>query len=110
MFCSPGGWQSRSMLQRRMKTEAPARPKSSRILDFRPGQAPVGPASPAQRGGWIHPRRPGDLALPRGGDAAILELSRFPQESPPIPKRKPPSQRPERKLDETAQAIARDLE
>jgi hypothetical protein len=50
------------------------------------------------------------LALPGGFDAAILELSRFSQESPPIPKRKPPSQRPERKLDETAQAIARDLE
>jgi hypothetical protein len=50
------------------------------------------------------------LALPTVLDAAILELSRFPQESPAIPKRKPPSQRPERKLDETAQAIARDLE
>ncbi|WP_435011421.1 hypothetical protein P12x_002730 [Tundrisphaera lichenicola] len=42
--------------------------------------------------------------------AAILELSRSFEESPAIPKRKPPSQRPERKLDETAQAIARDLE
>jgi hypothetical protein len=35
---------------------------------------------------------------------------RFPWESPAIPKRKPPSQRPERKLDETALAIARELE
>ena len=32
------------------------------------------------------------------------------QESPPISKRKPPSQRPERKLDETARAIARSRE
>jgi hypothetical protein len=30
-----------------------------------------------------------------------------PEESPAIAKRKPPSQRPERKLDETAKAIAR---
>lgn len=42
--------------------------------------------------------------------AAILELSHSLEESPAISKRKPPSQRPERKLDETAQAIARDLE
>jgi hypothetical protein len=34
----------------------------------------------------------------------------LPSESPAIPKRKPPSQRPERKLDETAQAIAHNLE
>ena len=34
----------------------------------------------------------------------------FPPESLAIPKRKPPSQRPERKLDETARAIARALE
>jgi hypothetical protein len=35
--------------------------------------------------------------------------SSTPQESPPIPapKRKPPSQRPERQLDDTARAIAR---
>ena len=50
------------------------------------------------------------LGVAGGFVAAILELSRPLQESPAIPKRKPPSQRPERKLDETAQAIARDLE
>ena len=50
------------------------------------------------------------LALPRPRGAAILGLSSSSQESPAIPKRKPPSQRPERQLDETAQAIARDRE
>jgi hypothetical protein len=38
---------------------------------------------------------------------AILRATFFPQESPAISKRKPPSQRPERKLDDTAKAIAR---
>ena len=48
--------------------------------------------------------------LPRFLGAAILVLFVSPWESPAIPKRKPPSQRPERKLDETALAIARELE
>ena len=40
---------------------------------------------------------------------AIMRLfERFPRESPAIPKqRKPPSQRPERQMDDTARAIAR---
>jgi hypothetical protein len=37
----------------------------------------------------------------------MLGHSLFPPESPAISKRKPPSQRPERKLDDTARAIAR---
>ncbi len=48
--------------------------------------------------------------MPRARATAILGLSSPPLEAPAIPKRKPPSQRPERKLDETAQAIARDLD
>ena len=42
-------------------------------------------------------------------DAGCL-LDFHPRESPAISKRKPPSQRPERKLDETAKAIARTRE
>jgi hypothetical protein len=42
-----------------------------------------------------------------GGIASPYWGFLFPQESPAISKRKPPSQRPELKKDETAQAIAR---
>jgi hypothetical protein len=45
--------------------------------------------------------------LPQALAVAILRPVFFPQESPAISKRKPPSQRPERKLDDTARAIAR---
>jgi len=45
--------------------------------------------------------------LPRGPSVAILGGSSNPQESPVIAKLKPPSQRPERKLDDVARAIAR---
>jgi hypothetical protein len=46
--------------------------------------------------------------LPRAPAVAILECILVPHmESPAISKRKPPSQRPERKLDDTARAIAR---
>jgi hypothetical protein len=52
-----------------------------------------------------HEAGPG-LALPPAPAVAILGATDFPQESPAIAKRKP-SQRPERKLDDTAKAIAR---
>lgn len=45
--------------------------------------------------------------MPRAHAVAILGASYHPEESPAISKRKPPSQRPERKLDDTARAIAR---
>ena len=46
--------------------------------------------------------------MPRAPAVAILEGIFVPHmESPAISKRKPPSQRPERKLDDTARAIAR---
>lgn len=50
-----------------------------------------------------------DLPLPPADGVAILigTFSIIPRESTTISKRKPPSQRPERKLDETARAIAR---
>jgi hypothetical protein len=53
------------------------------------------------------PRRPRPLAgIPSFGDAGSI-LTDYSEESPAIASRKPPSQRPERKLDETARAIAR---
>ncbi|MDR3632781.1 MAG: hypothetical protein P4L84_03040 [Isosphaeraceae bacterium] len=46
--------------------------------------------------------------MPRTAPAAILDGSYpYSRESPTISKRKPPSKRPERKLDDTAKAIAR---
>ena len=41
------------------------------------------------------------------GKAILGRIRSTPQESTAIPKRKPPSQRPEMKMDETASAIAR---
>lgn len=54
-------------------------------------------------------RRGAGRALARSrafGDAGAID-NPFLEESPAIASRKPPSQRPERKLDETARAIAR---
>ena len=49
----------------------------------------------------------GDGRCPRTLALVILKAISYPEESPAIAKRKPPSQRPERKLDDTAKAIAR---
>ncbi len=51
-----------------------------------------------------------ELALPGVVAAVIMGLSSGPRETVAIPKRIPPSQRPERKLDDVARAIARDVE
>ncbi len=48
--------------------------------------------------------------MPGGGGAVIMGLCLHPGESSAIPKRIPPSQRPERKMDDVARAIARDVE
>ncbi|WP_435016536.1 hypothetical protein TA3x_004105 [Tundrisphaera sp. TA3] len=52
-------------------------------------------------------RARGVMALPGAAAGAILSCFHPLQEIPPVPKRKPPSQRPERQLDDTARAIQR---
>jgi hypothetical protein len=71
-----------------------------------------GPGSPAGRPWGRHDAPNRDttdegLALPCAHAVVILGATYHPEESPAIAKRKPPSQRPERKLDDTAKAIAR---